>query len=174
MLVIGSLSCHSRAKVLPSLRPLLPRFLQCRSGVSSVEFALLLPVLTSILFGIISLGSAFFLLHNMEEASREAARRLALGELNMLPASVTCSDATVVTGTAEEVACGRLVSWGFDYAVEATRDCANSIVSIEVSVAGSDAALGDVFGILENTDLRSETTMRDETGCRALPPIPGP
>lgn len=174
MLMIGSLSCSSRTKVRASPRPLQPGFLQCRSGATAVEFAFVLPVLLSVLFGILSLGSGFFVLNNMEEASREAARRLALGERNMLSAGVTCSDSTVVAGTAEEVGCSRLVSWGFDHSIEATRDCANSTVSVEVSVAGSDAVLADVFGILGSTEFRSETTMRDETNCGTLPSIPGP
>ena len=51
------------------------RFARCTNGVSSVEFALILPVLMVFLFGIITFASALYIHVNMENAAREAASR---------------------------------------------------------------------------------------------------
>ncbi len=49
------------------------RFFNRRDGTSSVEFVLVLPVLSLFLFGIIQFGSILYLQSNMANAAREAA-----------------------------------------------------------------------------------------------------
>ena len=56
------------------------RLARCCSGISSVEFALVLPVLMLFVFGVISASSALYVQNNMESAAREAARRIAAVE----------------------------------------------------------------------------------------------
>lgn len=51
------------------------------SGASAVEFALVLPILMLLLFGIIQYGLHFFAKQSAVSAVREAARRTAVGDL---------------------------------------------------------------------------------------------
>ena len=60
--------------------------LQSESGASAVEFALLLPVLMMILFGIIEFGLALYRQAILTNASREGAR---LGIVQSIPAITT-------------------------------------------------------------------------------------
>jgi hypothetical protein len=49
------------------------------SGASAVEFALVLPLLLMLVFGIVEWGLAFGRIHSMEAAAREGARLASLG-----------------------------------------------------------------------------------------------
>jgi Flp pilus assembly protein TadG len=60
--------------------------LRSESGASAVEFALLLPVLMMILFGIIEFGMALYRQAILTNASREGAR---LGIVQSIPAITT-------------------------------------------------------------------------------------
>jgi Flp pilus assembly protein TadG len=66
-------------------------------GAAAVEFALLLPVLLLVLFGIIDFGRAFNMQIALTQASREGVRGLALGTVAN-PTSKTQSAAYPVTG----------------------------------------------------------------------------
>ena len=67
--------------------------LRSESGASAVEFALLLPVLMMILFGIIEFGMALYRQAILTNASREGAR---LGIVQSIPAITTGQiDATI-------------------------------------------------------------------------------
>ena len=52
------------------------RLLRCTGGISSVEFAIILPVLMMFLFSIIAFGTTLYAHVNMENAAREAVRRI--------------------------------------------------------------------------------------------------
>ena len=52
----------------------------CIRGATAVEFAIILPLFLLILFGIISLGFAFFIWNDMTNAAREGARRLSVDD----------------------------------------------------------------------------------------------
>lgn len=55
--------------------------LDCRSGTASVEFALVLPLLLGLLFGIIEFGLLFKDQLSLQQAAREGARTAAVGKL---------------------------------------------------------------------------------------------
>ena len=63
-----------------------PKTRRSESGASAVEFALLLPVLMMILFGIIEFGLALYRQAILTNASREGAR---LGIVQSIPAITT-------------------------------------------------------------------------------------
>jgi len=67
------------------------------SGAAAVEFALVLPVLLLVLFGIIDFGRAYNMQIALTQASREGVRGLALGTTSN-PTSVVQSAAYPVTG----------------------------------------------------------------------------
>ena len=85
-----------------------------KGGVAT-EFALLAPLLIIIIMGIIQFGWAFFVQHSMINAAREAARKLAVGEVTV--AGVTSCPSTA--GSAEAMACGLLDFAGMTFTVNA-------------------------------------------------------
>lgn len=50
------------------------RFVRCESGAAAVEFALLLPLLMSLVLGVVDLGLAVYTQSVLSNASREGAR----------------------------------------------------------------------------------------------------
>lgn len=50
------------------------------SGAAAVEFALVLPILLTLVFGILSYGWYFFTAQSVSSAARETARRLIVGD----------------------------------------------------------------------------------------------
>ncbi|SFM13957.1 Flp pilus assembly protein TadG [Bradyrhizobium sp. NFR13] len=55
------------------------KLLSCRRGASAVEFAMLLPVFLSIVFGIVVFGSYFAVVHGVQQLAAEAARSSVAG-----------------------------------------------------------------------------------------------
>ncbi|MGM4990328.1 TadE/TadG family type IV pilus assembly protein [Tardiphaga sp. 215_C5_N2_1] len=55
------------------------KLLSCRRGSSAVEFAMLLPVFLSIVFGIVVFGSYFAVVHGVQQLAAEAARSSVAG-----------------------------------------------------------------------------------------------
>jgi Flp pilus assembly protein TadG len=50
------------------------KFIDCRRGVSAVEFALLVPLFVTIVFGIVVFGSYLTMVHDVQQLAAEAAR----------------------------------------------------------------------------------------------------
>ena len=155
------------------------RIARCNKGISSVEFVIILPLLMMFLFSIISFGSVLYIQSNMENAAREAVRRLAVSDATRCTAggggtgactgaTVDC-DAVITGGTAEDFACTYLANWQVDFevAVEANPsglDCSELIVTVTLPNA-SEAALADVFGFFDGRTLTADVTMREEEVC---------
>jgi Flp pilus assembly protein TadG len=55
------------------------RFASCRRGSSAVEFAMLLPVFLTVVFGIIVFGSYLAVVHGVQQLAAEAARASVAG-----------------------------------------------------------------------------------------------
>ncbi len=155
------------------------RFLRCREGISSVEFVIILPLLMMFLFSIISFGSVLYIQSNMENAAREAVRRLAVSDATRCTAvdgataactgaTVDC-DAAITAGTAEDYACTYLANWQVDFEVAVQvdpsgTDCSELVVTVTLPNA-SEAALADVFGFFDGRTLTADVTMREEEVC---------
>ena len=153
------------------------RFARCDKGISSVEFVIILPVLMLFLFSIITFGSILYIHANMENAAREAVRRLAVddsftcsntdrnGPADCTTAAMTCSP-DPWPGTAEGYACNYLAGWVIGFAVEvklADDDCIDSEVTVTVELPdASVAAVADVFGFFDGSTLSAEVSMREE------------
>ncbi len=140
------------------------RLLRCTSGISSVEFAIILPVLMMFLFSIIAFGTALYAHVNMENAAREAVRRMAVAEVSGLGTPVTCTSAQALdVTTAEFRACTYLADWPNFLVTAATGVCPE--VSVTVTVGAEEVALGDVFGFFNGRTLTAEVIMRQEAAC---------
>jgi hypothetical protein len=77
-------------------------------GAAALEFALVLPLLLIISFGIIEFGRAYNVVVSLQGASREGARALALGNLDpdLLAVDAVVRNATVINiDTIEKIPC---------------------------------------------------------------------
>lgn len=118
-------------------------------GIAAIEMAILSPFLILILFGIIEVGSVFFVRHNMFQAAREAARALAVGS-----ASAT---------EAENLARDRLADVHATFDVSTADADPGDDVSVEISTTLDQAALGDVLGLFSSgSSLQARVLMRKE------------
>ena len=50
------------------------KFVQCRRGATAVEFAMLMPVFLTLVFGIVVFGSYLTMVHGVQQLAAEAAR----------------------------------------------------------------------------------------------------
>ena len=140
-----------------------------RMGAAAVEMAVVAPVLVLILGGIIQFGGLFFLHNNMVNAAREAARALAVKTVTVA-GSTSCSTAPPA-GTAEEMVCDSLSSWGsMNFTLAACNptvpgaNCVagSSDVAVEITVPLSEASLWDALGLFQTGNLEARVIMREE------------
>lgn len=129
------------------------RFGRDCAGASIIEFALIAPILISIIAGIVDGGALFYLQNNMTTVARDTARSLSVGELTNY-------------AEAQEYARGRVVNWGATFSVNVTvpdpMDPTDNDFMVELSVPIDDAALMDPFGIFNSGTLRATAVMRQE------------
>ncbi|CRK81535.1 TadE/TadG family type IV pilus assembly protein [Neobacillus massiliamazoniensis] len=77
--------------------------MKSEKGQSLVEFALLLPVLVLLLFGIIDFGRIFHAYLTIDHAGREAARTASIGKDTTTIKNTAVSDASSIRLTADQV-----------------------------------------------------------------------
>ncbi len=125
------------------------------SANAAVEFAIVVPVLLLIVFGIIQFGMILFTYNNMVQAAREAARTLAVQE-------TTVADA-------QTIALNQLAFSGLPFTVTicepATVPCAGNPatdVSVTITVPLSQATIVDFLGLFSTGDLEATVAMRKE------------
>ena len=150
-----------------SRRPIVHAFANRTDGVAATEFVMVLPVFMLFIFGITSFASTMFIHSNMLNAAREAARRMSVTEASFLANTVHCSQSeSLIEGSAEQVACEYLMSWGIDFAVDANDLCpAERQVEVQITADASDAALLDIFGFFNGRTLTADVAMRREAAC---------
>ncbi len=116
------------------------------TGSVAIEMGLTSIFFVTLLTGIISFGSLYFVQGNMSDAARDTARRVATGELTPEQAQTHAEDA--------------LVNWGMNYTVIASNN--GTEAAVEISVPMSQAAFVDFLGILTGT-LRARVTLPAES-----------
>lgn len=123
-----------------------------RRGVATVELALVALLLFAMLFGIIEFGSIFYVRHNMVQAARETARRLAV------------QDGVATPMVAVDNLESRFPSVNFSINVQqpASPAAADQDVTVTITAPLSEAAIVDPLGVLSAQTLRAEVTMRKE------------
>jgi Flp pilus assembly protein TadG len=75
------------------------RLLSCRRGASAVEFAMLLPVFLTMVFGIVVFGSYLAVVHGLQQLAAEAARSSIAGMSATERASLATSYVSANVGT---------------------------------------------------------------------------
>lgn len=121
-------------------------------GAAAVEFAMILPVLLLILFGIVQFGLLFSVQNQMINAAREAARAMAV------------EGATETEG--ENLANALLAAYGdmnFTVnAIDADPSNGNPNVSVTVQIPATDAVMVDFLGVLDGKNITQQIVMRQE------------
>jgi len=146
------------------LRAFITSLLKDENGAPMVEFALVLPVLLLIFFGIIQFGFIMFTYNNMVQAAREAARTLAVQETNVTEVQqVALNQMGFFSGlTFTITACEPVVMTPPHGPACAPPLDPASDVSVKITVPFSEAAIVDILGFFSTGDLEATVTMRKE------------
>ena len=116
-----------------------------------VEFAVVLPVLVAILFGIIEFGYVFMVRQSLQHAAREAGREASLQTSTLSTIAAKVDTVMAPTG---------ITSYTLSY----ESDAVNCSETVSVSLSYGDVSLTDgFFGMLDIT-LEGACTMAKE-GC---------
>lgn len=119
---------------------------------AAVEFALVLPVMLTLIIGTVQYGNIMLTKNMMVQAARQAARAYSVGS-------------AASTSAAEEIATNFLASTSLTYTVSATTaaGASGTEVTVTISVPMADAGLiGGLEGVLSGT-LTATVTMRVES-----------
>jgi Flp pilus assembly protein TadG len=83
-------------------------FLRCRRGATAVEFAMILPLFLTLVFGIVVFGSYFAMVHGVEQLAAEAARSSIGGLSDSERSSLATSYVTANVGTYPLIVAGNV------------------------------------------------------------------
>jgi len=136
--------------VHPALRWLSP-LIGDKRGAIAVEFALVLPVLITILVGVIEFGNILFTRQMMVYAAREAARSYAVGESN-----VAAAEALALTRLSD-------LTLTFNVDVVETATAAGADVTVTITVPMADATFVGFLGPIFVGNIQALVTMRVES-----------
>jgi Flp pilus assembly protein TadG len=124
--------------------------MRSEKGQSLVEFALVLPILIFLLFGIIDFGRIFYTYLTIEHAGREAARAASIGKDDTTVKNTAVNDGASIGLTTSQV----------DISPTGTRSSdTNATVTITYPVTFLTPVIGNLIGPLTLTDT---STMRVE------------
>lgn len=173
-----------RRRLLMPLGATARRFARCTSGISSVEFVIVLFPMVLFMFGIIGFGLVFYTYNTMENAAREAVRRMSVAEATYTLGPQSCTSAAAqiapiladpaavppkpgVPGSAEWWACRYLTATWLTYSVDAGESCpAERNVTVRIETSGAEAFVMDFLGIFgADHRLAAEVTLRKEEAC---------
>ena len=166
------------------------RLARCASGTASIEFVIVLNVLILFVFGIMGLGLIFYTFNTMENAAREATRRMSVAEAIYTDGPVSCNDPAALiapvaadpnadppvvghVGSAEWYACTYLTADWLDYTVNAGPildqfgNNSTCMVTGRITTSASDAFMMDFLGLFDGQTLVAEVSMRKEDECIA-------
>jgi Flp pilus assembly pilin Flp len=117
-------------------------------GSVAVEFALIIPVFLSILFGIMQFGYVLVVQNSMTNAAREGARAMAIQQ-------ATTEDGVAMVRSALE-------RWSVEFDVEAETQidpAGRNEVSVVVSLPLSEIGFGDYLGVFTGRRIEAVASM---------------
>jgi Flp pilus assembly protein TadG len=85
------------------------RLMRCRRGSSAVEFALVLPIFLTLVFGIVVFGSYLSVIHGVQQLAAEAARSSVAGISETERGTIAKSFVTSNANTYPMIESGKLV-----------------------------------------------------------------
>ena len=139
----------------PAARPLLS-LRRCKAGAVAMEFALIAPILSVMLFSIIEYGFVFVAYSSMHMAATSTARQLAVNDL-----TVTDAPATVKARMPAWVANASTVTAVPTVAANPN----NSTVTVTVTAPVANATPLSYFTLQPNWTLTSTATVKQELPC---------
>lgn len=131
-----------------------PRLLSCRSGVVSVEAAIVFPVLIALALGIMEFGLMIFTFSSMQTAAREVTRQMSVN--------------FTTQAAAEAAVRARLPAWSADAASIVVTQTAPAtpqvnVITIEVTMPATEATPVTFFtNMADAWTLRTEVIMKQE------------
>jgi Flp pilus assembly protein TadG len=108
-------------------------FLRCRRGATAVEFAMILPVFLTLVFGIVVFGSYLAMVHGVQQLAAEAARSSIGGLSDSERSSLATSYVTANVGTYPLIVAGNVSV----NAATSTTDPNVFIVSVSYNASGT-------------------------------------
>jgi hypothetical protein len=117
-----------------------------RAGVAAVEFALVTPILMTLVAGVIQFGWLFYVQNTMLDAARNVTRSVAIGEIE--------------AAAEEEEVEQDLGNFPYEFDVDVSDAAAE--ITINVSLPGEDAVLMDFLDMFAELTLEAEVTMPKE------------
>jgi Flp pilus assembly protein TadG len=133
---------------------MMARLASCRSGVVSVEAALLFPVLIALVMGVMEFGLLIFTYSAMQSATREASRQVAVN--------------FATPDEVPEVIAQRMPGWTrgateIDVAESNPGDPENNVITVTVTMPAGEATPVPFFTAMADAwDLRTEVVMKQE------------
>ncbi len=128
-------------------------FARRRAGTAALEFAIVVPVLITLLFGVIQFGAVVFVQNNMVNAAREGARRIAAADITPTEAQTLME--------------GMLASWALSFSYSITMpnpaDPNDRDIIVQVTVPAADAAIVSFPPIFTSGNVVAQVTMRQES-----------
>jgi Flp pilus assembly protein TadG len=115
-----------------------PSLAQCRRGTAAVEFAIIVPVLLIMLFGIISFGAYLALVHGVQLIAAEAARASVAGLSDSERAALARNSITASAPAYPILAPERLT------VVSAATDPATNVFAVTLSYDASNMFIFDL------------------------------
>ena len=144
-----------------------------RSGATAMEFTFVMIPMIALVFGIIQFGGILFLKNDMQNAARDAARRMAAGYMCFDGGAVQCGAQT--PNYVEDFACSYLSDWTptFDVTVSETDTVDGTDMEVTIRTDMGAAAYVDLFGIFQGRTLSATAILRREYEPESpLPPCP--
>lgn len=125
--------------------------MKSEKGQSLVEFALMLPLLIVILFGIIDFGRVFNAYLTINHASREAARAASIGKDDTTIKNTAVNDAANISLTADQV--------GINFPTGDRSSGNDAKITITYPITFLTPVIGNIVGPIK---LKATTIMRVE------------
>ena len=138
------------------------RFLQGQRGSTAIEFALILPVIATLLFGMIDFGRLLYTKEVLNNAVREAARTGIVAGVNDV------SDAVIDTAVTNSILNSQLLDPANITVIQKTRTAdgaGNRNLAVTLGYTFNFLVIGGLIpGLTTTQTLNSQSTMRMELG----------
>jgi len=129
------------------------RLIRDERGGAAVEFALVVPVLITFVFGIIQFGFLFSIYNTMVHAAREGARAMAVEQL-------TASEGR--TRTEQALSAYQDLTFTVTTQTPDPSDPSDTDVRVAIGIPLDDAMLIDMLGLADGETVRARIAMRRE------------
>ena len=128
---------------------LIKRLKHNQRGTAAVEFAIVAPLLLTMLAGMAQFGMGYFVRNHMQDVARETTRQFAIGDLNETEA--------------ESFATNNLLNLGISYSVDVVPPSGGGTnVTTQISAPLADVTPFDFLGMFQSGTVQVAVSMRTE------------